>query len=96
MKYMNDEGTRGAEKLSLNPELSSMNFIAKQSRLNSEHPRKWGRLVSLSTKNFSSGVSWRLFKALLGMLLAGRSGRLTRFKGVLHSQTDFVFSGNWS
>lgn len=69
---MNDESTRGAEKLSLNPELSTVSFIAKQRRMNSEHPRKWGRLVSLSTKNFSSGVSWKLFKALLGMLLAGR------------------------
>lgn len=67
---MNDEGTRGAEKLSLNPELSSASSIAKQ-RMNSEQPRKWGGLVSLSTKNFSSGVSWRFSEVPSGLLLAG-------------------------
>lgn len=68
---MNDEGTRGAEKLSLNPELSSASSIAKQRRMNSEQPRKWGSLVSLSTKNFSPGVSWRVSEVPSGLLLAG-------------------------
>lgn len=59
IKYVNDEGTRGAEKSLLNPELSSVSFIATQRRLKSEHPRKQGRLVSLLTENLSSRTSWR-------------------------------------
>lgn len=71
IKHMNDKGTKGAENLSLNHELSSVRFIVKQRRLNIEVTRKWSRLVIISTTNFSSGVSQRLLEALPSLLLSG-------------------------
>lgn len=71
IKHMNDKGTKGAENLSLNHELSSVRFIVKQRRLNIEVTRKWSRLVIISTANFSSGVSQRLLEALPSLLLSG-------------------------
>lgn len=84
---MNDKGTKGAEKWSLNHELSSVRFIAKQKRLNIEVPRKWSRLMIISTGNFSSEVSQRLLEALPSLLSGSWKW--------LSTLTAFVFSGNF-